>query len=108
MQALQQVRAAVRRRDQGDRDKAKAEEAKAPLPSRPVRSVTPPTLTSAELDRMLQQYLAKTNPKVEPAALTSDVEFVRRVYFDLAGAPPTPDQVAVLRERPRPRTSGPG
>ncbi len=100
MQALQQVRAAVRKRDQGDKEKAKAEEAKAPLPTRPTRSVTPPSLTSADLDRMIQKYLAKTNPKVEPAELTSDVEFVRRVHLDLAGAPPTPGAGPLLRQRP--------
>jgi Protein of unknown function (DUF1549)/Protein of unknown function (DUF1553) len=64
-----------------------------PLPKRPPRSVTSPTLTSAELDHLLIQYLTKTSPKVEPATLTTDVEFVRRIYFDVAGRPPTPVQV---------------
>ena len=89
LQSLQQLRAAVKKRDQGD----KAEAARTPLPQRPARTVTPPTLTSAELDRLLEHYLKKTNPKVEPASLTSDIEFVRRVHLDLAGAPPTPAQV---------------
>ncbi len=89
VKSLQQLRAAVRKRDQGDQ----AEAARTPLPRRPARTVTPPSLTSAELDRLLEQYLKKTNPKVEPAPLTSDVEFVRRVHLDLAGAPPTPAQV---------------
>jgi hypothetical protein len=93
LQSLQQLRAAVKKRDQGDQVKAKAEAAKTPLPRRPARIVTPPSLTSAELDRLLDLYLKKTNPKVEPASMTSDVEFVRRVYLDLAGAPPTPGQV---------------
>jgi hypothetical protein len=61
--------------------------------------VTPPTLTSAELDRLLDAYLKQTNPKVETAPLTSDVEFVRRAYFDLAGVPPTPAQVASFVNR---------
>ena len=74
----------------GRQGSAKAEASKTPLPHRPERTVTPPTLTSAELDRLVEQYLAKTDPKVEPAPLTSDVEFVRRIYFDLAGTPPTP------------------
>ncbi len=89
VKSLQQLRAAVRKRNQGD----KAETAKTPLPRRPARTVTPPSLTSAELDRLVEQYLKKTNPKVEPAPLTSDVEFVRRVHLDLAGAPPIPAQV---------------
>ncbi len=63
------------------------------LPSRPSRSVTLPTLTSAELDQWISKYLAKNSPKVEPATLTTDVEYVRRIYFDLAGRPPAPMQV---------------
>ncbi len=71
-----------------------------PLPERPVKTVTPPTLTSAELDRLIAQHLTKTDPKVEPAPRTSDVEFVRRIYFDLIGRPPTPEQVQVfVRDR---------
>jgi len=64
-----------------------------PLPSRPQRLVVAPTLTSAEVDRLVLDYLRKNDPKVEPAPLTSDVEFVRRIYFDLIGKPPTPEQV---------------
>jgi len=93
VKSLQQLRAAVKKRDQGDKARAQAEAAKTPMPRRPARTVTPPSLTSAELDRLLEQYLKKTNPKVEPAPLTTDVEFVRRVHLDLAGAPPTPAQV---------------
>jgi hypothetical protein len=71
-----------------------------PLPERPVRTVTPPTMTSAELDGLIKKFLTATAPKVEPAELTSDVEFVRRVYFDVIGHPPTPMQVeSFLRDR---------
>jgi hypothetical protein len=77
-------------------DSKKAEEPNVPLPQRPERTVTPPTLTSADLDRMINHYLKATSPGVEPAPLTSDIEFVRRVYFDLAGAPPTPSQVLLF------------
>jgi Protein of unknown function (DUF1549)/Protein of unknown function (DUF1553) len=70
------------------------------LPPRPARTVTPPTLTSAELDKLIAKYLAANSPKVEPAALTSDIEFVRRIWFDLAGRPPSPDQVqSFVRDR---------
>ena len=34
-----------------------------PLPERPVRTVTPPTLTSAELDRLIKQFLTATAPR---------------------------------------------
>ena len=49
---------------------SKSDQPKPRLPLRPVKSVTPPTLTSAELDRLIAQYLTKNSPKVEPA--TSD------------------------------------
>jgi hypothetical protein len=69
---------------------------------RPARTVTPPTLTSAELDRLVARYLTKNDPKVEPAPITTDVEFVRRAYFDLIGKPPTPEQfLAFVRDRSR-------
>jgi hypothetical protein len=67
---------------------------------RPARMVTPPTLTPAELDSLVQRHLTKNDPKVDPAPITTDVEFVRRVYFDLIGKPPTPEQFhAFMRDR---------
>jgi hypothetical protein len=63
------------------------------LPPRPARSVTPPTLTSAELDSLIRKHLKANDPKVAPAPRTSDVEFVRRIYFDLMGQPPTASQM---------------
>ena len=68
-------------------------EPKVTLPARPARTVTPPSITSADVDRMLAAHLRKSDPKVEPASRTTDVEYVRRVYFDLVGMPPTADQV---------------
>jgi hypothetical protein len=65
----------------------------ASLPERPSRSVTPSSMTSADLDRLISQYLTKNSPKVEPATLTSDIEFVRRIYFDVIGRPPSSEQV---------------
>ncbi|MDR3621544.1 MAG: DUF1549 domain-containing protein [Paludisphaera borealis] len=64
-----------------------------PSPPRPKRTVTAPTITSADLDTQIAAFLAKNSPKVTPAPITSDVEFVRRVHFDVSGAPPTPEQV---------------
>jgi Protein of unknown function (DUF1549)/Protein of unknown function (DUF1553) len=91
--AVQQLRGAVAKRNRVDQASVTAEVSKTPLPHRPGRSVTPPKMTPAELDRLVERYLAKNDPRIDPAPLTSDVEFVRRVYFDLAGVPPTPAQV---------------
>ncbi len=95
-QALRQLQAAVQAEHPG------SGRAVAVNVHRPTRSVTPPTITSAELDRLVQQYLVKNDPKVDPAPITTDVEFVRRVYFDLIGKPPTPEQfMAFVRDRAR-------
>jgi hypothetical protein len=88
-----QAKKAARKKALGELGAAKAVEVKGPLPSRPSRTVTPPTLTSAELDGLISQFLTKNSPTIEPAPLTSDIEYVRRIYFDLAGRPPTPEQV---------------
>jgi hypothetical protein len=94
MQALRQLQAAVRAEHDGGG-------APSTVPvQRPTRTVTPPTMTAAELDRLVQQYLSRNDPKVEPAPVTTDVEFVRRLYFDLIGKPPIPEQVQVfVRDR---------
>lgn len=83
-----------------ERQAARAKEAekdkkpeKAVPPPRPARTVTPPTLTSADLDSLIRNHLKANDPKVAPAPRTSDVEFVRRIYFDLMGQPPTASQV---------------
>ena len=85
--------AAAREKRQEEAYAAEDEKAKKALPKRPARSVTPPTLTSAELDQLISTFLTKNSPKVEPATRTTDVEYVRRIYFDVAGRPPTPMQV---------------
>ena len=78
-----------------------------PCPSVRRGSVTPPAITSAKLDQLIEQYLSKLTPKVEPAPLTSDIEFVRRIHFDLAGAPPTPQQVlAFVSDRSKDKRAG--
>lgn len=96
LRALMQLRGAIGREAQTGKARAGARAGQTALPERPGRKVTPPTLTPSELDRLVDHYLAATDPKVEPAPLTSDIEFVRRVYFDLAGAPPTPEQVVAF------------
>ena len=100
-QALRQLQAAV----QADRQ-AGSRTVEVQV-KRPARTVTPPTLTPAELDRLVARYLTKNDPKVDPAPITTDVEFVRRVYFDLIGKPPTPDAVHGVRARPLARQARP-
>ena len=92
LQAEKVKKAAARKKKQADATASSDDQTKAPLPKRPARSVTSPTLTSAELDRLISTFLTKNSPKVEPATRTTDVEYVRRIYFDLAGRPPTPMQ----------------
>jgi hypothetical protein len=77
-----------------DKNKPKANpKPKAPkieLPPRPPRTVSTPTLTPVILDAMISKFLADS--KVMPAAITTDVEFVRRAFLDLTGKLPSPDQ----------------
>ncbi|MFO0951045.1 MAG: DUF1549 domain-containing protein [Isosphaeraceae bacterium] len=94
---------AARKKAQGPRVAAKAARkaeaaAKVELPARPAKVVKPPSLTSADVDAKLDAFLATTRAEVAP--LTSDAEFVRRVYLDVTGKLPTPDQArAFVRTR---------
>ena len=60
------------------------------LGPRPTKVVKPASLTSAELDSLVDAFLAAG--KAPPATQTLDTEFVRRIYLDLTGKPPTSDQ----------------
>ncbi len=60
------------------------------LPARPARAAAKPSLTSAGLDALVETFL--DSAKVPLATPTSDVEFVRRVYLDLTGRLPSPEQ----------------
>jgi len=53
-------------------------------------AVSPPSMTPAQLDALVEASLAPSG--VPLAALTNDVEFVRRVYLDVVGKLPTPEQ----------------
>jgi len=57
---------------------------------KPKKTVEPPTLTPAKLDALVQSFLEST--KAPAAATTTDVEFVRRIYLDVTGKLPTPEQ----------------
>lgn len=62
-----------------------------PLPARPAKVVSAPTLTHEGLDALVEKHLESA--KVPLATLTTDVEFVRRVTLDMTGQLPTPQQV---------------
>ena len=52
------------------------------------------------IDRLVDKKLQHT--KTLPSGLCSDEEFVRRVYLDLTGLPPTPEQVLTFLADERP------
>jgi hypothetical protein len=60
------------------------------VPARPERTVAPPTITPDRIDQLVEAGLSEA--KTAPARLTTDEEFVRRVYLDLAGRAPTPEE----------------
>jgi hypothetical protein len=64
------------------------------LPPRPARTVTPPTLDSATLDALVDRTVMAARAPLAQA--TTDLEFIRRVTYDLAGKPPTPEQIAAF------------
>jgi hypothetical protein len=51
------------------------------------------------VDTLVNQKLKRM--KIQPAGLCSDGDFVRRIYFDLTGIPPTADQVREFLADPR-------
>lgn len=61
--------------------------------AQPTRPVTEKDL-SAAIDREIAKVYARD--KVTPAGQSSDEEFVRRVYFDLTGLPPTRDEAVAF------------
>lgn len=61
------------------------------LPKRPEKKVVPMTITSSELDAMIESELSKA--KTPPAPPANDEEFCRRVYLDVTGKLPHPDQI---------------
>jgi len=77
------------KKGKGNGNKAK-NEAAPKLPQRPQKTVAQPTLNHDELDSLLEKALA--SEKVSLASSTNDVEFVRRLYLDVVGKLPTPEQ----------------
>jgi WD40 repeat protein len=56
--------------------------------------------TWTRIDRMVADKWRRM--KIRPAGLGSDYEFMRRVYLDLTGLPPTADEVRKFAADPRP------
>lgn len=61
--------------------------------SQPTKPVTEKDL-SAAIDREIAKVYARD--KITPTGLSSDEEFVRRVYFDLTGLPPTREEAVAF------------
>jgi hypothetical protein len=68
--------------------------------NRPERTVTPPTLTPADVDSLVNAGLAEA--KARPTRRTTDEEFVRRVCLDVTGKLPTPEQVQLFLKNKKP------
>ncbi len=82
-QALRDLQAALKDDDAKGKGKGKT----AVLPDRPKKTISPPSLDPAGLDSLVEQALAKSKTPVPP--VTTDEEFVRRVYLDVTGHLPT-------------------
>ena len=67
---------------------------------RPEKRAQAPTLTSADLDALIDSTLEAE--AVEPAPRSSDEAFLRRVALDLSGKLPTPDRLAAFVADPDP------
>lgn len=68
---------------------------------RPERTIQPPSLTSADLDALIQANLDE--PKAAPAKLVSDEEFLRRASLDITGKLPDPEQVLAFARNKDPK-----
>ena len=74
--------------DATDKPDAKALVAKSA--PRPVKTITAPTFSSTRLDELVGKSVAGTKTATSP--MTTDEEFVRRIYLDVTGKIPTIDQ----------------
>ncbi|MBP87972.1 MAG: hypothetical protein CMJ64_14815 [Planctomycetaceae bacterium] len=73
------------------------EEAKAHWAFQPIQAAEPPAVKSADWARspVDQFVLAKLEAEgLKPVADAERIKLVRRLYYDLVGLPPTPDQLA--------------
>jgi hypothetical protein len=63
----------------------------------PVRPVTPPAISAHPIDGFVRRRLAEAN--IRPAPPADVVTLVRRMFLDLHGLPPSPEQVAEWSRR---------
>ena len=101
---------AMRAKAQQNREQRKAAqqaEATAAIPKRPIKvaKVDPATLetvkaSAAEIDRLVKANYEKFG--VEPNPMTTDEQFVRRIYLDVTGTIPTHQQVNSFLKSDRP------
>lgn len=73
-----------------------------PAPVVPAQTTTStaPSLSSADVDKMLAAEWKKAN--VTPAAKVDDAQFMRRLFIDMLGTLPSPDQVRKFNADPAP------
>jgi Protein of unknown function (DUF1549)/Protein of unknown function (DUF1553) len=57
---------------------------------RPAKTVTPPTLTTADLDELVEHRVATEG--AQPAPIADDATWLRRVSLDVAGRLPSPEE----------------
>ncbi len=96
-EALKTLRNVVQTHDKRDRENRPRPVA---LPRRPERKVVASSFDSAMLDSLIDKTLAAA--KTEAARRTTDEEFVRRVFLDVTGELPGPDQIiSFCRNRDR-------
>src|SRR5262245_54719803 len=62
-----------------------------PIKAEVWKNASKKAVTSAEIDEMILKELK--NAGVTPAPRSSDEQFLRRVYLDLAGKPPTVQEI---------------
>jgi len=74
---------------------ARGPESAPALPGRPGKVIGPTTLDAAAVDGLVAKSLAEA--KVAPAPPCGDEEFIRRVFLDVAGILPTPEDVLAFR-----------
>ena len=88
--ADQDKRKAKAKQRQQEREDAERRAIESLLALRPKKVVKAPTFSSADLDGLVDKFLVDSKAPV--ATQTLDVEFVRRIYLDLTGKLPTPEQ----------------
>ena len=86
--ALREIRTAL---DADAKAKPGAKSKEAPTVDRPAKVVSDPGLDAAGVDALLDKALAASKVPNTPA--TTDEEFVRRAYLDVAGKLPTIDEM---------------